>query len=138
MATASSTHVKSIFDEIQEALIKEVNDGVFDDTSSASDLDPAQQYPFIHKHVGHLFDKKRLLIGYATGPAGTSRSRNASTSSSVASEAGAAASVPEEDVNFEHAHAKPSAGISTAPAPAVCSQERRRKNSDGDGERDLN
>nr|KAG5706974.1 hypothetical protein BaRGS_021480 [Batillaria attramentaria] len=75
LATASSTMERSIFDEIQEALIKEVSDDVvFDASSTAPDAEPSSQYPFILKHAGYLFDKKRLLIGYATGA--PSRSRN--------------------------------------------------------------
>ncbi|XP_076466167.1 uncharacterized protein LOC143297634 [Babylonia areolata] len=112
LATASSTHVRSIFDEIQEALIKEASDEVFHPSSSSSahEVNAAQQYPYIHKHVAHLFDKKRLLIGYASSSSGpTTRSREASQSSvvsgrsrtvstsSVLSEAGAAASVEEEE-----------------------------------------
>ncbi|KAL8579538.1 hypothetical protein ACOMHN_025491 [Nucella lapillus] len=119
LATASSSHVRSIFDEIQEALIKEAtSDEVFPPSppsssspSSSSQERAAQQYPYIHKHVSHLFDKKRLLIGYASsGPARsacrsretsvssvTSRSRHVSTSSRGASEAAAAASGEEEE-----------------------------------------
>ncbi|KAL8560129.1 hypothetical protein ACOMHN_021625 [Nucella lapillus] len=74
---------RSIYDEIQEALIKEVSGG--DDTLQEPPLtcdtaDPAQQYPFIHKHMGHLFDKKRLLIGYASTIQPVRHSRDVSTS----------------------------------------------------------
>lgn len=107
---------------------------MFDAPPLASDMDPAQQYPFIHKHMGHLFDKKRLLIGYATVPPRPSRSRNTSTSS-VASEAGAAASWVEQEMSYEHAQERSSGVISSTVAYG---QERRRKNSDGDGELGTN
>ncbi|XP_070189983.1 pneumococcal serine-rich repeat protein-like isoform X2 [Littorina saxatilis] len=161
MATVSSCMTRSIFDEIQEALVREASvDEPFEAPAiSTSDVDAAQQYPFIHKHMGHLFDKKRLLIGYATSPAKSSRSRHTSSSSSsvaseagpppakpcrsrnvsgssVTSEAGAAASL-EEEVSFAQAQAvsRPLSEISSASATVTCSQQRRRKNSDGDGSR---
>jgi hypothetical protein len=66
---------RSLFDELQEALIKEArDDDVFDESSAADDVteyDPSQQYPYLHKHMGYLFDKKRLIIGVA--PSGTKR-----------------------------------------------------------------
>ncbi|XP_025099040.1 JNK-interacting protein 1-like isoform X2 [Pomacea canaliculata] len=126
LATASSAKEKSIFDEIQEALIKEVTeDEVFETetTNTTVEAFQASQYPFILKHVGHLFDKKRLLVGYNPTP---SRSRNISTSS----ETGAGASLEEETAS---AHAKTRASSSSSSTLSWCSGQRRRKNSDGDG-----
>ncbi|PVD29185.1 hypothetical protein C0Q70_11782 [Pomacea canaliculata] len=125
LATASSAKEKSIFDEIQEALIKEVTeDEVFETetTNTTVEAFQASQYPFILKHVGHLFDKKRLLVGYNPTP---SRSRNISTSS----ETGAGASLEEETAS---AHAKTRASSSSSSTLSWCSGQRRRKNSDGD------
>ncbi|XP_076445766.1 uncharacterized protein LOC143283415 [Babylonia areolata] len=167
-ASNSDAMNRSIYDEIQEALIKEVSGGsVQEDTpmAAAADTDPAQQYPFIHKHMGHLFDKKRLLIGYAsssspvrqhrdvsTSPcrsvySSSSRSRHVSAASTSASEA--ATSVDEniyvskvERPASDDEEEEEVIGITLDDEPAgaasatvIYSQKRRRKNSDGDGSR---
>lgn len=159
-ASASSAMNRSIYDEIQEALIKEVSGDTLEDPPSTSDTDPAQQYPYIHKHMGHLFDKKRLLIGYAsiqpirqrdvsTSPCRSGYSSSRSRHVSAASTASEAATSAEETLYVTKMEDRPGSDgeeevirvcmddepDGAASAMVIYGQKRRRKNSDGDGSR---